>query len=102
MVREQIAGFWFEWDEEKSTRCERERGFNFSAAAEVFFDEYGVGASNMSWRGEERRQISGMTPLGVILLVVFEIREYDGQKSYRIISAREATKTEKRQYWRGI
>ena len=99
MVREQIAGFWFEWDEEKSARCERERSLNFSAAAQVFFDEYGLVLSNMNWKGEERLQIIGSIPFGIIL-VIFEIREYDGQESYRIVSAREATRTEKAEYYR--
>ena len=96
-IREQIAGVWFEWDEEKSARCEVERGFNFSAAAQVFFDEYGFVSHNMNWKGEERLQITGSMIVGIII-VVFEIREYDGQESYRILSAREATQTEKGEY----
>jgi uncharacterized DUF497 family protein len=59
MVREQIAGVRFEWDKKKSDRCERERGLNFSAAAQVFFDENAQIIRNIDWQDEQRFQVLG-------------------------------------------
>jgi len=101
MTREQIAGFWFEWDEAKSTRCERQRGFTFGVAAQVFFDEDAIISSNMEWKGEERFQIVGRISETDLLFVVFAVRKHDEQESYRIISARRALAAEEAEYWQG-
>jgi hypothetical protein len=102
MVREQIAGVWFEWDENKSERCRRQRGFNFSAVAQAFFDEYAQVTRNIVWQDEQRFQLVGAIPFAGVLMVIFVVRIYEEQESYRIISARQATKREEDEYWCGI
>lgn len=101
-VREQIAGIWFEWDERKSAKCWHERKFDFRAAAQVFFDERALTFSNLTWEGEERFQVVGEIPVIGIVTVVFAVREHYEEKSWRIISARKAIKSEEAGYRQGI
>jgi len=100
MIREKIAGVWFEWDEEKSAQCFQRRGLTFGVAAQVFFDENAVVSPNMEWKGEERFQILGRISEADLIVVVFVVRENDGQESYRIISARKAIASEEVEYGR--
>ncbi len=102
MVRERIADIWFEWDEKKSAKCWRDRKFDFQAAAQVFFDERALTSSNLTWEGEERFQVIGEIPVIGIVTVVFVLREHDDEKSFRIISARKAIKSEEAGYREGI
>jgi uncharacterized protein len=99
MIREQIAGVWFEWDELKSARCHRERGLTFGVAAQVFFDEHALISSNMWWKGEERFHIIGRISPFDLVFVIFVLRKKDEQESYRIISARRAIASEETEYW---
>jgi uncharacterized DUF497 family protein len=100
MVREQIAGVWFEWDEKKSQRCWRERKFDFSAAAHVFFDERAIVTLNLEWQDEDRFQVVGEIPRIGAIFVVYVVREHHGENSIRILSARKATATEESDYRR--
>jgi uncharacterized DUF497 family protein len=94
IIRRQIADVWFEWDQRKSAECERERKFNFAAAAHVFFDEHALAMHNFSAHDEERFQVIGRIPIIGLTFVVFALREHNGETSYRIISTRKATKSE--------
>lgn len=90
-----VGDTWFEWDDRKSDRNLRLRGFDFNAAAEVFFVEDALHEWN-SYRADEERQhvIADVPQLGV-LLVVYTVSEYHGEETIRIVSARAATKTER-------
>lgn len=85
----------YEWDEGKNQINIGKHGIDFRDAVRVFDDpNCMIRADNREDYGEERFQIMGFTPSGV-LVVIFTEREEDVT---RIISAREATKSEKKLY----
>ncbi|MEP0761641.1 MAG: BrnT family toxin [Pseudomonadota bacterium] len=80
----------FEWDEAKSERCFRERGFDFAYAARAFFDpDRLVQADTRHSYGEERYQLMGKIDERVFV-VVYTVRH----DAIRIISARKANQRE--------
>ncbi len=84
----------FEWDEEKSERCFRERGFDFLYAARIFFDPHRVEEPDARYEyGEQRFRVYGCIE-GRLFVVVYTPR---GQ-TIRIISARKANRREVRKY----
>lgn len=87
----------FEWDPKKSEANRRKHGIDFERAREVFFDPLakrtfeGDEHGEARWRtiGENRRR----------LFVVTHTTEEEGETEIiRIISARKATRTERRAY----
>ncbi|CDS52660.1 Phage protein [Polaromonas sp. CG9_12] len=84
----------FEWDEDKSERCFTQRGFDFTYAAQAFFDPRRiVNADTRLNYGEERYQMMGMGEKR-LFAVVYTPR--DG--AMRIISARKANQREVKHY----
>ncbi len=89
----QLQGIEFEWDEEKHAANLRKHGVKFEIAAEVFFDPfYQIG--DASTAKEKRDYIIGYSFSEKLFLVVFMERG----KITRIISARQATPTERKLY----
>ena len=83
----------FEWDEEKYAVNLRKHGVKFEEAAEVFFDpenQFGDASVN----NEFREYVIGYSLSRRILLVVFVERSL----LMRIISARQATSQERKEY----
>ena len=88
----------FEWDQYKSKINQSKHGVTFEEAMTVFYDENALlEYDNLHSNDEDRFRILGSSELGNILLVVHCIRE---EKIIRIISARKATLTERRNYER--
>ena len=87
----------FEWDENKAAINLRKHKIGFALAATVFDDPYALIAldTKHSSSAEKREWIIGMSEDGV-LVVVFTKR-YLGQV-YRIISARKASRKERKVY----
>ena len=84
----------FEWDSDKEARNRRKHGLDFALAAEAFADVCAVyRRDTLHSLGEERFQLLGQVGGVLLLLVVFTERN-----SKRIISARKATKQEKKAY----
>ncbi len=84
----------FEWDEAKSEACFRERGFDFTYAAQAFFDPNRiVHADNRHSYGEDRYQLMGQIEQR-LFLVVYTQRQH----VTRIISARKANQREVKNY----
>lgn len=84
----------FEWDSAKEAANRRKHGVSFTLAAEAFADTHGVYIRDEEHSvGEERQYLLGQVGGVVLLLVVFTERE-----AIRIISARRATKLEKKYY----
>lgn len=84
----------FEWDEQKSERTRRERGFGFAEAVMIFAGPV------LEW--EDRRQDWGETRILAVGAVgddVLAVVYTDRGSRRRIISARKARKKE-RQAWR--
>lgn len=85
----------FEWDPEKAERNLAKHGVSFDAASTVFGDRLaGTIPDPRDW-GEERRLVTiGHSAGGLLFVVVYVERDY----RTRIISARRATRSERRSY----
>jgi len=83
----------FEWDRRKATTNLAKHSVDFSDATAVLLDEKAVTITDRH-SGEERFVSIGMDPLGRVLVVVYTWR---GTR-VRLISARKATRTERKQY----
>jgi uncharacterized DUF497 family protein len=88
----------FEWDENKNRQNLKKHGINFEMARLVFGDPHLVGRVERIQDDEERWQTIGIAT-GIALLLVAHARvELDGAETIRMISARTATKAERRSY----
>ena len=86
-----------EYSEEKNSWNIKNRHLSFETAALVFADPYRIEyVDDRMDYGEERYGVIGM--VGDVLTVIYTIRHED---TYRIISARKATKAEKERYING-
>jgi len=85
----------FEWDERKAKQNIRKHGVSFEEAATVFGDQFSITIYDpLHSEDEDRFVILGMSSKNQLLVVVHTER---GDK-IRIISARKATKKERKQY----
>ena len=86
---------FFDWNPEKEVRNRRKHGVSFREAATVFGDPLSITFPDPDHSKEEERHITiGMSQQGRIL-VVAHTEEGD---TVRIISARRATRRERRFY----
>ena len=91
----------FEWDEKKSQTNKRKHGVSFEEAQTVFFDPLAKVSSNVTDNStEDRLLLIGHSALHNLLLVIHCFRNQD--KTIRIISARKATRSERKQYEEGL
>jgi uncharacterized DUF497 family protein len=89
----------FEWDVEKAKSNLQRHGVAFEEAATVFFDSLSTTIPDPLHSGEENRfVITGLSQQQRHLVVVHTDR---GEK-IRIISARQATPSERKKYESGI
>lgn len=90
--------FLFEWDPEKARRNLTKHRVSFAEAESAFADEHAreMPDPEHSWT-EERFVLIGRSFAGRLLVVVFTERG----DSIRIISAREATRYERKAYEEG-
>lgn len=87
----------FEWDERKNQENQRKHGVSFDEAQTVFFDDNAIEFYDEKYAGHEDRFLMlGLSAKLRILLVCHCLRE--GGNVIRIISARKATKNERRFY----
>jgi hypothetical protein len=86
----------FEWDPAKAAINVRKHGIDFADAAAVVFDELALTVVDESER-EERLATIGVDALGRTLVVIWA---WHGE-NVRMISARMATRHERRQYEEG-
>jgi uncharacterized protein len=93
-----MNGIAFEWDPRKDSANQRKHGVSFAEASTVFGDPLSVTVADPdSVIDEERFVIVGMSSQRTLLIVVHTIR----YERIRLISARPATKHEKRNYEEG-
>jgi len=88
-----LQGFEFEWDAAKAQRNVEKHGVTFEEAAEAFFDPFyqtGDASVNDEWRDF----VLGYSLAQRLLLVIYTER---GERT-RIISARPATRAERKLY----
>jgi uncharacterized protein len=88
----------FEWDENKNRANRIKHRINFESAILVFDDPHAISRMDRVEGDEERWQTIGMAGGIVILLVVHTHRSYASEDVIRIISARKATRLERRIY----
>lgn len=90
----ELNGISFVWDSSKAAMNLRKHGVAFERAAEAFFDPFFV-LLDASSEGESRAAIIGMDERWSLLFVVHLGDEAD---RIRIVSARKATRNERRRY----
>ena len=89
----------FEWDEYKDRLNRAKHGVSFETARLVFNDPLHLSVQDRVVAGEARWQTLGLADNAVVLLVAHTYRtEGLGQEVIRIISARKATRNERRRY----
>lgn len=88
----------FEWDAAKAESNLRKHGVSFGLAMRVFADPFARTEQDRVEGGEYRWQTVGMVEGSLLLLVAHVDREEDGEPVVRIISARAATRRERRRY----
>jgi hypothetical protein len=96
-----FAGVEFEWDPRKNQANIRNHGVSFQTASLVFYDPNIVYRNDEKHSDAEQRDIAiGIAGSVGVLFVVNTIRGDEEQEIIRIISARPATKAERREYAR--
>ena len=83
-----------EWDPEKARRNREKHGIAFPDAVGVLEDDLAVTLMDPSSGSETRMITIGTDPVGRLLVVVYTWRG----KRIRLISARRASRSERRQY----
>jgi len=92
-INYRLEGFEFEWDRTNAQTNFEKHGVTFEEAAEVFLDPFHV-VGDASANSEEREFALGYSLAERLLLVV----HIERSTSIRMISARVATRTERRLY----
>ena len=88
----------FEWDVRKAAQNLRKHGVTFHEAASVFFDTLSMTYHDPDHSWEEERYLTmGTSRTGQLLIVAHT----DRGKNVRIISARNTTRRERKQYEEG-
>ncbi|HYF98233.1 MAG TPA: BrnT family toxin [Coxiellaceae bacterium] len=82
----------FEWDENKRLSNLKKHGVDFSDAIQVFEDVMRI-EQLLVCKNEERYQVVGVVD-EIVLFVVYTVRSH----KKRIISARRASRNERRKY----
>jgi uncharacterized DUF497 family protein len=91
----------FEWDETKNRANRAKHGVTFEQAARVFHDPFHLTRHDRVENGEVRWQTIGRIGDVTIVIVAHAIRTDLDVEIYRLISARRATKRERRSYEEG-
>lgn len=85
----------FRWNEAKAASNWRKHGVRFDDAATVFFDPFHLSIIDREHSDDEDRFVAvGAATTGSVLTVCYAVRDDE----VRIISARYATRTERRRY----
>ncbi len=88
----------FEWDDAKATTNEQKHGVSFSEAMTVFGDPLSLTGYDPDHSDDEDRFITvGLSTVGRLLIV----SHTDRDDKIRIISAREASRAERKDYEHG-
>ncbi|HEX3572489.1 MAG TPA: BrnT family toxin [Acidobacteriaceae bacterium] len=89
-----FQGQQFVWDSDKASFNLSKHGVSFETACQVFFDPF-VRLVDATDGDEPREAAVGLTEDWTLLFVVHVVRE---QNAIRIVSARPATRQERRSY----
>lgn len=91
----------FEWNLSKAESNHRKHGIRFEIAVRVFDDPFHLSSQDCCENGEYRWQSIGNVMGHIIILVAHTVRFEQGTEIIRIISARPATRNERRRYEQG-
>ena len=91
----------FEWDKNKNLRNQAKHGVSFETARLVFDDPLHVSFPECIQDGEERWQTLGLILGVVVVLVAHTVRMESDDEVVRLVSARKATRQERRFYEQG-
>jgi uncharacterized protein len=86
----------YQWDKNKAATNLGKHGIDFADAVAVFSDDLAITTTDERF-DEERFITIGLDALGRVLVVVYTWRD----REIRLISARSATRQERRQYEEG-
>jgi uncharacterized protein len=89
------------WDEKKNQLNQRDHHVSFEVAQAVFADPLALSHMDRVENGEQRWQTVGMVEGPVILLVAHTVQDHEDEEVFHLISARKATKHERRAYEEG-
>ena len=92
----------FSWDPDKAEANIKKHGISFEMAQTVFDDPLHLSTLDVKRHGEERWITVGMAVNMSVLIVVHTYYSEKENEIIRIISARSATRKEKKQYEEGI
>lgn len=97
-----MSGIRFEWDEAKNLSNQRKHGVGFEEASRVFLDPLFVSVKDRVVNGEQRWQTYGEVDGRLLMMVAHTVREEEAVggpgEVIRIITARHATRKERRRY----
>ncbi len=88
----------FEWDETKNRINQQKHGLDFETASLVFDDPNALSVQDRFENGEERYQTIGMIESILVVLVAHTFETKENTEIIRIISARKATRAERKSY----
>lgn len=88
----------FEWDEVKNRTNLAKHRLGFATACDVFADPLHLSRLDRVVDGEQRWITIGAIADLVLIVVAHTYRDEEGEEIIRIISARKATKHERRAY----
>lgn len=88
----------FTWDENKNAINKAKHGISFETAKLVFNDPLHISIQDRYENGEERWQTLGLINGVAVILVAHTAYEENHTEIIRIISARKATKQERKCY----
>ena len=92
----------FEWDEAKNKANYAKHGISFEIAKRVFDDPLVIYAFDRVVDGKERwKAIGKIVDLPIMIVIYTERINYRNEEITRIISARQATSHERRNYENG-
>jgi len=92
----------FTWDDPKNRANQRKHGISFETAKLVFDDPLHVSVQDREVDGEARWQTIGIVGGIHVLLVAHTVDREEDTELIRILSARKATRRERRIYAQGI
>jgi uncharacterized DUF497 family protein len=89
----------FDWDPRKAQSNWRKHGVSFEEAATAFLDPDGLDGEDLDHSESEPRWLRlAKSGSGRVLLIAYAIRSDENEETTRIISARRASRKERKRY----
>jgi uncharacterized DUF497 family protein len=89
----------FDWDVRKAAANQRKHGVSFEEAASAFLDPDGLDGDDLTHSAVEARRLRlARSASGRVLVIAYTIRRHGDEEITRIISARRASRKERKSY----